>query len=81
MSTSNARLPVCFPSVAKECKTVAEPFFDCFTKNSEKNAPDDVGAGERGLNKCLKEMKLYENCMAKAEKSKPIKLTRVSTCI
>lgn len=72
-----ATLPSFFPSTTKECKPVAEPFFDCFTKNAVKLVEQDGDAGRRGLIKCLNEMKKYSDCMTAAEKKKPPKRLRV----
>jgi hypothetical protein len=79
-----ATLPSFFPSYTKECKSVAEPFFDCFSKHAVKAVDEDADAGRRGLIKCLNEMKKYSDCMTAAEKKNPPKRMRVSqkfTCV
>jgi hypothetical protein len=73
-----ATLPSFFPSYTKECKSVAEPFFDCFSKHAVKAVDEDADAGRRGLIKCLNEMKKYSDCMTAAEKKNPPKRMRVS---
>ncbi len=73
-----ATLPPFFPYSTKECKKVAEPFFECFSKHAVKAVDSDVDAGRRGLIKCLPEMKKYVDCMKEAEKKNPPKRLRVS---
>lgn len=70
-------LPPFFPSYTKECKSVALPFFDCFTKWSAKLHDEDTQSGRRGVMDCVKELKPYWECMAEAEKKKPPKRFRV----
>ena len=76
MSQSN-KLPQSFPYSPKECKVVTESFFECFTNSSIKENANDSEAGNRGLSKCMKEMKNYQDCMELLEKKKPPKLMRV----
>jgi hypothetical protein len=71
------KLPPFFPRTTKSCKSTSDKFFDCFSKASIKQSPNDTDAGSRGLAICLKEKQLYEKCMIAYEKSKPIKLHRV----
>lgn len=72
------RLPSFFPNSPTECRTFSEPFFECFTKNSNKESDLDTESGNRGLSKCTKELKLYEECMTKLEKKKPQLRLRVT---
>ena len=41
------RLPGCFPSAPKACRSAAEPFFACFSEKAKKQSPSDTEAGER----------------------------------
>ena len=70
-------LPSFFPHSTKECRKVADPFFECFSKNAIKTSDSDTDAGSRGLNKCLTEMNKYSDCMLAAEKKNPPKRLRV----
>jgi hypothetical protein len=65
MSSQQLKLPDFFPATVVQCSTVSQEFFDCFTKMSEKQTPDDSEAGIRGLAACKKEMGAYEACMNK----------------
>ena len=71
------KLPPFFPRTVKSCKAKSDKFFDCFSKASIKESPNDKDAGSRGLAICLKEKQVYEKCMIHYEKSKPLKLHRV----
>eukprot|EP01032_Pedospumella_encystans_P034373 gene34373-38854_t len=44
----DVRFPSSFPYAPKECKAVAEPFFNCFTTKAVKVVPEDADAGRRG---------------------------------
>jgi hypothetical protein len=72
-------VPPCFPSYTKDCKVVAEQFFDCFNKFAVKLMDNDHDAGRRGLTKCIEEKRKYEACMGAAGKTQPLKFFRVST--
>lgn len=60
-----ARVPDFFPATSKNCVSVADPFFSCFTEKSVKNSPTDTEAGQRGLSACAKELNAYTVCMEK----------------
>ena len=81
MDLQASKLPPSFPYAPKECKAVADTFFECFTKLSIKENNNDTEAGNRGLSQCLKEMKKYSDCMEAFEKKKPPRLMRVSNII
>lgn len=73
----DTKLQPSFPYAPKECKAVSESFFECFTKSSIKENKNDSEAGNRGISKCIKEMKKYQDCMEALEKKKPPRLMRV----
>lgn len=74
-----ARIPPFFPHATKECKVVAEAFFECFNDKAVKIVAEDGDAGRRGMLKCLSEMKKYSDCMTESELKYPPKRMRVST--
>ncbi len=74
----DVRFPSSFPYAPKECKAVAEPFFNCFTTKAVKVVPEDADAGRRGMLKCLLELRAYSDCMEAFEKKHPPKRLRVS---
>lgn len=74
----DVRFPSSFPYAPKECKAVAEPFFNCFTTKAVKVVPEDADAGRRGMLKCLLELRAYSDCLEAFEKKHPPKRLRVS---
>lgn len=55
-----------FPFVPKACVKASEPFFECFTRESEQPVPGgDKDAARRGLAKCVEQMAVYDACVEK----------------
>jgi hypothetical protein len=71
------KLPTSFPRAPSACKAVAEPFFSCLNTHSVKTDPNDKDASRRGLLACVKELKLYDDCMTKFETKHDPKRFRV----
>eukprot|EP00614_Pseudopedinella_elastica_P024323 CAMPEP_0172631778 /NCGR_PEP_ID=MMETSP1068-20121228/181013_1 /TAXON_ID=35684 /ORGANISM="Pseudopedinella elastica, Strain CCMP716" /LENGTH=86 /DNA_ID=CAMNT_0013443011 /DNA_START=82 /DNA_END=342 /DNA_ORIENTATION=+ len=70
-STSTLKLSDHFPRVEKPCSKVATKFFNCFTVEGKMNAPEDIEAGSRGLEKCQGLMTAYDKCMVRVLSKKP----------
>jgi hypothetical protein len=58
-------LPGYFPATTRNCATISQPFFDCFSKQAVKSTNTDTEAGVRGLKACTKELLAYKFCMEK----------------
>lgn len=71
------KLPDFFPRAPSACKTVAVCFFTCLNTNSVKSSPDDKDASKRGLQACVNELKMYDECMTKLEANREPKRFRV----
>mmetsp|Transcript_3373 Transcript_3373/g.5248 ORF Transcript_3373/g.5248 Transcript_3373/m.5248 type:complete len:90 (-) Transcript_3373:376-645(-) len=76
-ATSIPVLPSFFPYASKDCKKVAQPFFDCFSKYSVKASDTDTETGKLALSKCLDELKKYQDCMNRYEKKHAPRRLRV----
>mmetsp|Transcript_729 Transcript_729/g.902 ORF Transcript_729/g.902 Transcript_729/m.902 type:complete len:92 (-) Transcript_729:1142-1417(-) len=79
MAESQLRLPEFFPLVDKKkyCKGAATGFFDCFSiAGMQETGVRDPKAGEKGLEKCKKELGKYTSCMKKYGGDRTTRLIR-----